>query len=453
MPNRTVSPSLCQSVPISTLEIFESNLVHDISKKRSSGEDQVVFRQKKLRSDIHNSIGIGGSVHPAVRPVGGSADSNEGLTPISCPSQLVNKGIDTLHTTNVFDIQSKTFLSRLFEAKRSLQSTTDDEAPFKILQNGSDSFQFNLQRHGTKLYPYVLRTGDIILYFSTRSTVSTIPNGAVHIGSMSCHQGLRSILNSIKFWLDCEDIQIVSEKVSRIDLCADFVQDIRKCRLDKVTHYITWARDTHTFHSHRKFTGIQWGSGDIVCRIYDKQLQMKQSQQAEKAQFFNKHIWKVPSDTPITRVEFQIRRGGVVDFYEKDSTSLDEVLVRVCELWAYLSKEWIRHHSSYVDMENRNHSRSKLSYFWENVQKAFDEFALPLERNRKQRHTNIAAARKQGIGNYISVIAALGLHVTDFFDAVGTITELVYEDLRSYIEHPGFSDKYQVRQNRALVSF
>jgi hypothetical protein len=421
------------------------------SKKPSLRQSLPATTLDEIIQDIDFSVPFGAL--PDASPEGSEgAGKANGQALISCPFQIVNYGLDTLHISYDVELQNPELLKKLKKVKDSIQRSDEVERTFEILDNGANHFKWNLQRTGSKLYPFVLRTGDLILCMSTRKVGSKIPNMALHVGSLSCAQDLRSTLNTFKFWLSCVGVEIAKESVSRVDICSDIIHDIKKGRLEKVTQYITQARDTHLFYSHRKFTGIQWGSGDIVARIYDKQLQMKQQQQIEKMKFFN-HLWETEETTPVTRVEFQIRRKALTEMIGDKDTTVDDVISRMGDIWVYCTTKWIRHSSKYVDVKNNNQKQAPISFFWESIQNAYEYQTKKISRNRKQKHINIPALRRQAIGVLTSVLAGLGVKADCFFEVVDTLQEIVASDLSDYMALPDFAHKYNARLTRSVVSF
>ena len=392
-----------------------------------------------------------GSLTSAVTLRPGCRETPGGPKPISCPPQIANFGIDTLHVTFDTECTNGSIWIRLKEAKEQLQATGEKDSAFKFLENGSECMTWNLQRVGSKFYQYVLTTGDIRLGLSPRKQGSSIPNMELKIGSMSCQQGLTETLKTLKFWLEIIGIRIVEEKVSRCDIAADILHDIRTGEIDQIGKYISRARKQDPHYTDRKFNGMTIGSGDILCRMYDKPLEMTVKQDAEKYHFFMT-LWGVKPGTPITRVEFQLRRTAIKEFF-KGKTTVEVLINRRGDLWQYLVTEWLRHSSQEVDRENNHQSRSENSEFWNLVTAAAQLVKKTLKRKRDQIHINIPALRRQATGILTSIAAALGHPGECFFDVIDTIQKIVAEDLGLAMADSGFIHKFLTKQTRAVVSF
>jgi hypothetical protein len=375
-----------------------------------------------------------------------------GQSPIACPPQIANYGFDTIHLSLDLRGFSDLFFESVQSKKLFLQEQDQQEAVFSFLDNGSNLFRWNLQRTGIKFYPYVFRTGDLSLFLSKRKPGSKIPNASLHIGSLSSNQDALRLFKDFKFWLSCISIDCLSDMVSRVDICADITLDIRSQRLEKITRYVCRARDAQAYYSNRKFNQVRFGSGSIMCRIYDKQLEMQQKGEHEKQVFFNM-LWKTKKEDPVTRVEFQLRREAIKQFFPHFS-SLSDLSLRISDIWHYMTTEWLRHCGTYVDRENNHTHRAANSVFWDIVQNAgsFDR-KEKINRKREQKHINIPNLRKQMAGIMTTILAAVGHEWGEFFGVISTATKIISEDLLPLVEDLNYKKVYESKQLRACVSF
>jgi len=378
----------------------------------------------------------------------------QGQTPIACPSVKLNNilsfAFDTLHISlDLFGLTPK-IIDNLKYKKELLQLSDEQECVHDFLDNNSGLFRWNLQRTGAKMYPFVLRTGDLTLFISTRSSGSKIPNAKLQIGSISCHQDVPKLIKDFRFWFSCIDVTFEKESVSRFDVCADFKQDITKTHLDRITRFVTRARDSNVRHSDRKFNSVSFGSGSIMCRIYNKPLELIQKKSQEKSDFFHS-LWSVDLGTPVTRVEFQLRREGIVQFFSKEKTTVADIYKGLERVWSYLTASWLRHCSHFVDRNNSG--LSILSEFWKLVQLAPGFIAVPAVRDRGQKHIDIVALRKQARGIYVTILAGLGIGSEKFFTILDTAHQMLIDDLSEYMRFSDFHKDFSTRQTRAVVTF
>jgi len=381
------------------------------------------------------------------RGAAGAGAQSGGQAPISCPLALVNAAVDTLSLTIKGEI-SERLLASLKEKKASLQETTSD---CQYVEFGETTiFSWNLQRTGVKLYPYVLKTGDVSFYLSSRKSNSSLPSLQLNIGSLSCQDNLPELLSSFHRWCKYHQIIIKEEMVSRIDLCADIASPISDHQLWNQAKMITRAEKTAIYYSNRKLSGVQVGAGDIVLRMYDKILELSDKQATHKTEFFQK-IWGGVSC--LTRVEFQLRRPAVKSLCP-GVTDFKTVAGKIPNIWKYLTHKWFRQSAKSVDRLNRNQGRSTTSKFWLVVQSAFDSFTFPpAARNKKKKHININALIEQAAGVMLTVCAAVGHVEDDVFGIMATISETLQSRVFDLMNLPGFAHDFNARAAYALVTF
>jgi hypothetical protein len=405
----------------------------------------VVTSKKSRLQPLANSTGRNRPTGPVC------AQDSLVATPISCNPQLSNSSIDTIviNCNCVISTRFKIF-TELKNLKTVLQSTTNSEVPYETTRSGL--FSFNLQRTGVKFFSYVLKCGDIQLCLADRPCDSTMPNLRISIGSLTCNQDLEETVRVLKMWLSHIGISIKTEKVSRLDLCADVLISIKETRAHDEDYCVTRANNHATYRSNRKISGVQIGKGDIVLRIYDKQKEMDEKRNIEKIIFFNGK-WGTTFDQPVTRVEFQLRREAIKELMGKgQETTFAAVLFNSKNIWEYLVQNWARFTDSPIDRDNKHQGRPKLSAFWQSIQSAFGS-TIASARDRMQKHLNIPDLRKQGAGIMMSIAAGLGLDHKDFFGILATIQDIVREDLVEYMGKVNYDWRFNVKRNNALVSF
>jgi len=376
---------------------------------------------------------------------------NEGQTLIPCPSLLVKSfSFDTFHISYHAEINNKMLFERMEQAKSELQQTSDTEVHFEITK--TDCFSWNLQRTGIKFYPYVLRSGDLIFAISPNTPVdSTVPNMSLMIGSLSSQGDVVQMHEMFKSFLEIQGVKVVKEMTSRSDLCADLAIHISKTRTDKISRYITRATKMFPVYEHRKYTSIQIGKGNVLCRIYDKPLEMKNKKDHEKELFFAEK-WGVEIGTAITRVEFQSRRKSLVELLGEDTT-LKNVVANAAGLWAYYTKKWLRQAQGFVDRDNNNQKQAVNSVFWDAVVSASGLDIEPLEREKKPLNINIPDLRLQASGCLMSCAAGLGHDIDDYFGVMSTISQMITEDIDKLLLDPMYRKKYLKKATHAKVTF
>lgn len=390
-------------------------------------------------------------VPPCPGGVSRQGGAGEAQTRISCASQLVNYGIDTLYMTLDAAIPG-TLLVRLMEAKKAVQAGNGELG--HICLNQSDIFSFNIQRQGAKRYPYVLRSGDVTISFATRQQGSSIPNMQIQIGSMSCQEDCEGVVRKVKMWL--RHLGVVwgkkGEKVSRIDLAADYAIAIDDTLMSDMGRHVGRATKTALFYSGKKLSGVQVGTGCIVLRCYDKLKEMADKQATNKQEFFANLWGGMPEH--VTRVEFQLRREAITTFL-LGLTDFDTVYGRLADVWLHVTGEWFRQAANVVDRKNRNQGRAKDSVFWTRVKSAWSKVPpkKALKRRSRAVHVSVQRLLGQARGCMVSAAAALGHLHSDVFGIMATIHDTMKEQVFAAMELPTWEQDYQRRQTRARVSF
>ena len=391
-----------------------------------------------------------GTLLPDALAVGCRAENElKGGDRISSPLQVANFGTDTIYINYHIAWEA---MDRIFplleELKAWLQSGTDQEANVKY--GNTSLFSFNLQRGGSKHYQYILKTGDITFLLSPRSHISTQPNACLQIGSISSQEGIRETVKAFRLWVHHHGGTIFQEAVSRIDICTDVKEDIRKTNIEDYEKHIcrTSRCDLHTCD--RQLSGVTVGRGNIMLRVYDKVLEMEQKKAFEKKLFF-KRLWG-GYDGPVTRVEFQLRREVIKDIFPKDSR-FEVVMDKISELWKYLTCNWFRQASGKVDRVNKHQSRCEISKFWEIVQASASSGENKVTRNRRQIHIDIPALKKMVRGCMLTIAAGLGHAVEDFFGIMSTCRDILENEVREHMETAEYRKKFSVKQTAAFVSF
>ena len=402
-------------------------------------KDTSLFHIPQIKKDIFSGLF---DAALAVRPGLGQT----GAALISSPVPVVNSGIDTLHLSYDAKIPGQ-ILSAIIDAKKEAQSSDFEEVFFKFGQ--TKLFSWVLGRTGIKYYPYVLTSGDVKLFLSSRRPGSTIPNMSLHVGSLTCQDNLSAFLHSLSVWFEHYNFVIISEKVSRIDLAADLSCHIDETGISNTDKWIKIASKHSMFHSNYNLTGLQVGKGDIVFRCYDKIREMSETRDEAKEKFFQERWGNIPF---CTRCEFQLRRGAVKSFFPKKS-DLKTVQLFIPKVWEYLTSSWFRLMEKDVDRLNHNQSRGNVSLFWSCVQCAFSSVRKSIKRNRTRSIKNVSALISQAAGCMISVVAAMGVSVDSPQSILVSCFQSLLGKMREVVALPSFREKFECRQCSAVVAF
>ncbi|MCX5818775.1 MAG: plasmid replication initiation factor [Deltaproteobacteria bacterium] len=172
-----------------------------------------------------------------------------------------------------------------------------------------------------------------------------------------------------------EDLKVIGGgsiqciKVSRVDLCADFLVpgglSYEFLRSHKVTHsdskklWLGEDDDVQTYYVGDEKSPIQ-------LRIYNKGLEARQKG-GLKLWFLD--LWGRESTDDIWRIEFQIRRTALKQF---GINSLEDLKVKQAGVWEYLTTKWF----SLRFPDNEKTERRTIHPFWCAVQECFKRNAV-----------------------------------------------------------------------------
>ena len=227
----------------------------------------------------------------------------------------------------------------------------------------------------------------------------------------SWNPGVFEIFKNIEEFFHKCGIKILRHNIARVDLCTDFVkQRLRFVDIANVDKWICRAKHYGVYYSNRKCSGISYGKGDLIMRVYDKRLELSDRKSTSKESFFN-DVWS-DSDSPVTRIEFQIRREAIKTFRygpkENKIETIYDLLFAQNALWSYCVNDWVRHTAKPVDWKNKNHARAKISKFWEmvrNIKFRQNNPGESIRRKKKENYVDVDALVKQGVGCLVAASA------------------------------------------------
>jgi len=350
---------------------------------------------------------------------------------ITWGSQLAT-GYDRLKYGLYVAWEKPEILLSLAEAK---ERAKEINGPVTISFSEHGDLVFNCHPTGRKGgYNYHLSRADVNIFFSTRKDTNT-PNIWVDIGSQSCWSpGYNNIIKEVTRLVAALSGHIVKDVVSEVHLCTDFVGlDIEELPIERSEYWVTRANRFHTYQDRTRLsgitiaqtmgelppgnkdsvllqeTGITFGTGDIMLRIYDKTLELKRS--AAKQSVFAS-VWQNDSydDQPVTRVEYQLRRDVL---RQLQVNTLHDLKKKRSGVWKYCTQEWTRFALEPVDRKNRHQDRAVLHPWWSKVQKAdFKTLFVELHRIKIEPARNSKTLLDQSGGCLISTLIIQGVTPT-----------------------------------------
>ncbi len=259
---------------------------------------------------------------------------------------------------------------------------------FEILPNGSrgyayilhnDAYEVKIAQHRSRkesFYPIYIRLKSEVLW----------------------SMGVEKAWNTVTEWITANIGDIKANKINRIDLC---------CHTDEIEIN---AEDIDTFEGKfhldnfyrykRKICNVYFGSGStgkILCRIYDKTLEVKQKRQ--KLWFME--LWQNAGLNPekVWNVEFELNRSFMK---EVKIETVEEALGSLKTLWEYCTKTWLTKRQ----LDRTRLTRCTIDPVWQSLQEAFADFqSKELIKREKQLESSAYALIPGTIGNITSFAA------------------------------------------------
>jgi hypothetical protein len=308
-----------------------------------------------------------------------------------------------------------------------------------IIQIGSQSFQ--LLSNGSKGYAYILHNDSYEIKISQhRSSNENFYPVFIKI-KQEClwSKGVKESWNIINEWITKNIGEIKANKVSRIDICCH-TDELQLQDHDIETFSGRYHLDT-IYRFKRKISTMCFGSGTtgkIICRIYDKTLEVTQKRQ--KLWFFD--IWKSKGLDPdkVWNIEFEISR----DFLkEVKLDSVEDTLDNLKTLWKYCTHSWlVKKQIDRTRMEN-----CTTDDRWQSIQKAYDSFeGKGLVSREKQMETSAMALIPGTIGHITSFAARAD--ITD----INMLFEMIKSQGVKYLHNKDMDYEEAITEKMALLT-
>lgn len=224
--------------------------------------------------------------------------------------RLLLSGIDSLYVSYAFD-PTTSLIDWDALAFRKEQLRTNRSSSKNEIELGSEMFW--LMPYGKHPYTYVLSNKGYELRLSERM------HPCCHVQFFSealWDEGPNNLLERIGAWARSLGLTETRDQVvSRVDWAFDFSVPAIDFEPE---HFVSRARKNARWAEDGKLQTIQFGTGDIVVRVYNKVAEIEQA--SDKAFFFD--LWGQKEN--VWRVEFQVRRGAMKPFGIKTPADLQD---------------------------------------------------------------------------------------------------------------------------------
>lgn len=373
-----------------------------------------------------------------------------------------HKSLDFLKLSWWLTWDNADFFAYLKEVKGKLQKTANKQrAAVKLYE-----MDWTLDRRGTGMYPYRLKQGDITILLGHRNPEGRIATARIEIGSLTCQTSLDQAYGDILCAFEMLGAELKREQVSEVHLAADFLGvDLQSVDVDNRFRWVSKSRSYKMIYKGMDLSYLSIGKGRLMCRIYDKVMELKDKKADHKKEVFA-DLWEFDEydDKPVTRVEYQLRREALKTFAAKkydaeegvQQVGVDtfaDLKLALSSLWVYCT-DWCRQAKGVVDRKNNHQSKAKLSDFWIKVQSIDWGVGLDFKRVKPALHKNVDQLKKMARGCMMSAVAGVVKDIGNFNEILYQAWFVLKDSLTEFIEEDEgeFFDLMRVRRAELLVN-
>jgi len=299
---------------------------------------------------------------------------------ISHPANVKNilvSGVDSLVLSMDIEWKDASIFTVLDEAKeQAKKNSVDYQGQIKHFIP-EEVWPFTIKPHGAKGFSWILSGKDFTYKIANTIKPNSRPNVMIEIRSeVLWRLGPEEAIKIALGIISANQGRIIEAKLSRVDLCVDFLMSEKRWASELMEYAVTRAADTALYFHYKKLTGIVIGKGDIHARLYDKPLEIQK--QSKKEWMYD--IWgikEVPEGKKIIRIEFQIRREVLNELGLK---TVDDLFQKADRAWASCTQKWLK----FQDRPGLHHTQRSTFKWYEEIQDGFRgvQGAEPLVREK-----------------------------------------------------------------------
>lgn len=216
-------------------------------------------------------------------------------------------------------------------------------------------------------------------------------------------------------------------------------------KIDISRELVTWA-DNRSSYLHidsiaaygfgRRLTGYEFGSSQLMGRIYDKTFEITRSKKGWFRDIWGRYGWD--GKTTVVRVEFQFRRDVLKEF---GVNTIDELQERLADMWRYCTDDWVTVRVIGVDS---NPTRWAIREDWKVVQGAVESLGeLYGVLRLKQKHVEYEALDAQAKGVIATMAATMGSELGAEWGE-----KIVQHDMKKWLASPEFKARVTERMGK-----
>ena len=357
--------------------------------------------------------------------------------------QPILAGIDMLeigYCISSYDLSEKEW-KMMTDAKEGAQATLYNKGT-SVKFRGYD---FIVMRTGSGRYKFILSNEDLdIRIFMDAKSGMHFPELKVRLKSQFLwRHGYEEAIKKTDSWIRSW-AKVTEVKISRIDIMVDIMGEL-PILSPELKEVVTRCKKKTEIGVYRRYaegkkpSGYTFGANELMCRIYNKTLEIIRSDKKWFEHLWSENGWEIGK--AVTRVEFQCRRKIIRQFW---IDTIDGLFLKIPDLWAYLAAEWL---AIRIISNDSHRTRWPPSEFWRSVQYAVAWFGITTGVSRiKQLKAKSSILENVARGYMLNLIAiaSKSMEKADTGYAVRYLEYLVGK----WIEDPEFEKEIEKRRHK-----
>jgi len=308
-----------------------------------------------------------------------------------------------LSWSGTLSLEFDDLLTDLKEKAKSPNPIDQSQAVLQLLDH-----RFEVSDKGKGRFPFVIRDNWYHIQIS-RTQSTSMPLALAQISSeILSMSGYATAVKKLENLISLIG-SIEEQKISRIDVCADFYTEFNLELIPK-SAWVMQVQDYGSRYVGNRFSGFLFGAGgNLLGRLYDKALEIETK--SKKTFFYS--LWEKGGwmgELPVWRMEFQLRREVLREMGVNSTHDLEKKLNGV---WQYCCQKWLR--LTLPSLSDTAKTRWPEHPLWFSIKEArFGQGDLqPLFRTRKERLPSDEFLYVNGMGAFTSLMAAKGISNLD----------------------------------------
>lgn len=240
----------------------------------------------------------------------------------------------------------------LVELKKQAMEIRDHDSQKRFIPTEINGIKFHVMASATESYSVILQNGDISIFL--RKFSKKVKNPVIKVefrAEYLCKKGYVSAVNQVQRLISYEFISNPVYRVKEIHLATD-VQGYEFSPLDfyriktNSKNRTMFNDEKNTYFTNQRFTGMTFGKGDFMLRIYNKTVEINKNKKKGFIEVLKwQHNPEFDNNKNVWRIEGQIRRDKLKQLSIENSTlnldNLTDVLNAIPSIWKFFISNYV----------------------------------------------------------------------------------------------------------------